>query len=66
LGLIVLEPGATPDLEAIAGAAVATLARYKHARKLLLFDEFPRNTMGKVQKNILREDYADVFTPVVG
>jgi malonyl-CoA/methylmalonyl-CoA synthetase len=26
----------------------------------------PRNTMGKVQKNELRKDYADVFQPVAG
>jgi hypothetical protein len=31
------------------------LARFKHPRDLIVMDELPRNTMGKVQKNILRE-----------
>jgi malonyl-CoA/methylmalonyl-CoA synthetase len=54
LGLIVPEPGETPDLDAIAGAAAASLARFKQPAKLILIDALPRNTMGKVQKNILR------------
>jgi malonyl-CoA/methylmalonyl-CoA synthetase len=28
---------------------------------LILMDELPRNTMGKVQKNILRDQYKDLF-----
>ena len=63
LGLIVAEPGATPDLDAIAAAAAARLARFKHPRKLIVIDALPRNTMGKVQKNILREAYAGLFAP---
>jgi malonyl-CoA/methylmalonyl-CoA synthetase len=39
------------------------LARFKHPRKLLVVDALPRNTMGKVQKNILRERYKDLFAP---
>ncbi len=61
LGLIVPEKGATPDLDAIAAQASTSLARFKHPRKLLLIDELPRNTMGKVQKNVLRQAYADMF-----
>lgn len=34
------------------------LARFKHPRQYILSDTLPRNTMGKVQKNILRETYA--------
>ena len=61
LGILVPEPAVRPDLEAIMGAAKTTLARFKHPRKLVLIDELPRNTMGKVQKNILREQYKDLF-----
>lgn len=61
LGLIVAEPDADPDLDAIATAAGSSLARYKHPRKLLAIDHLPRNTMGKVQKNILRDTYAGLF-----
>ncbi|TMV04959.1 AMP-binding protein [Ruegeria sediminis] len=61
LCLIVPEPGAKPDLGAVMQAVSASLARFKHPRKLILLDELPRNTMGKVQKNVLRETYKDMF-----
>ncbi|MCG7629315.1 malonyl-CoA synthase [Epibacterium sp. MM17-32] len=61
LGLIVPEPGKAPDLEGVAETAGQALARFKHPRRLLVLDELPRNTMGKVQKNILRERYQDMF-----
>ncbi|POF29630.1 malonate--CoA ligase [Roseibium marinum] len=61
LGLIVPAPGETPDLEAVMSAAGSSLARFKHPRKLVLVDSLPRNTMGKVQKNVLREQYGDMF-----
>jgi len=37
------------------------LARFKQPKYIFLVDELPRNTMGKVQKNILREHYKDCF-----
>jgi malonyl-CoA/methylmalonyl-CoA synthetase len=61
VGLLVPEPGQAPDLEAIQTAAGKSLARFKHPRKLIVLDELPRNTMGKVQKNQLREAYKDLF-----
>lgn len=63
VGLIVARPGETPDLEAIGQTVAGSLARFKHPRKLIVIDALPRNTMGKVQKNILREAYADLFAP---
>ncbi|PIE10947.1 MAG: malonyl-CoA synthase [Rhodobacterales bacterium] len=62
VGLIVPAPGQTPDIEQIADAAGAVLARFKHPRRLIVIDALPRNTMGKVQKNQLRARYADLFT----
>ena len=61
LGVLVPAPGATPDTDAIMDAVRDVLARFKHPRKLVMLDELPRNTMGKVQKNILREQYQDAF-----
>ncbi|MEM6741298.1 MAG: malonyl-CoA synthase [Pseudomonadota bacterium] len=61
LALLVPEAGATLDLEAIERAIRASLARFKHPRKLLVVDALPRNTMGKVQKNVLRAEYRDGF-----
>jgi len=61
LGILVARPGETPDLEAISASAAAALARFKQPRKLILVESLPRNTMGKVQKNLLREEYAGLF-----
>ena len=63
LALIVAADDAAPDLDAIAAELRAALARYKHPRDLLIVDELPRNTMGKVQKNVLRARYRDRFVP---
>lgn len=61
LGILVPEAGQSPDLDAIMGHVKQALARFKHPRQLVVLDELPRNTMGKVQKNILRDQYADLF-----
>ncbi len=61
LGVIVAEPGETPNLEEMKIAVCNSLARFKHPRQLIVLDELPRNTMGKVQKNILRDQYKDLF-----
>jgi len=37
------------------------LAAYKTPKRVVFLDELPRNAMGKVQKNLLRERFADLF-----
>ena len=37
------------------------LAGFKVPRKIFSIDELPRNSMGKVQKNVLRDRFAKVF-----
>lgn len=49
------------DIEIIETAIKKSLARFKHPRKILIVDHLPRNTMGKVQKNLLREEYSEMF-----
>jgi malonyl-CoA/methylmalonyl-CoA synthetase len=63
VGLIVPVAGEEPDVAQIEGAATEALARFKHPRQILIVEALPRNTMGKVQKNILRDTYRDLFTP---
>lgn len=57
LGIIVPEKGQTPDLEQIMATVKNRLARFKHPKELFLVNELPRNTMGKIQKNILRDQF---------
>lgn len=63
VGVLVRRPGETPDTDAIMVSLGDTLARFKHPRKLLVVDALPRNTMGKVQKNVLRDEHQRLFTP---
>jgi malonyl-CoA/methylmalonyl-CoA synthetase len=37
------------------------LARYKQPKRVIVAPELPRNAMGKVQKNLLREEHGGVF-----
>jgi malonyl-CoA/methylmalonyl-CoA synthetase len=37
------------------------LARFKQPKRVLNVAELPRNTMGKVQKNLLRDQHGDLF-----
>ncbi len=62
VGILVPARDPAPDLDAIMASVQRSLARFKHPRKLILMDELPRNTMGKVQKNILRETFKGMFT----
>ncbi|MDF1749100.1 MAG: AMP-binding protein, partial [Alphaproteobacteria bacterium] len=61
VGVLVPQKGATLDPEAIMAAIAPNIARFKQPKALFIVDELPRNTMGKVQKNILREKYKDQF-----
>ncbi len=62
VGVLVAQEGATPDLDAIASAIKSELARFKHPKRLIVVPELPRNTMGKVQKNALRDAYGALFS----
>ena len=38
------------------------LAKFKMPKRVFIVDELPRNAMGKVQKNILRDAYKDIYS----
>ena len=59
--VVVRAKGATLDEQAVLDALKDRLARYKQPKRVLFVDDLPRNTMGKVQKNVLRETYADLY-----
>jgi malonyl-CoA/methylmalonyl-CoA synthetase len=37
------------------------IAKFKQPKRIVIVDELPRNTMGKVQKNLLRDTYKSSF-----
>ena len=61
VGVLVPQGGATIDTDAVAAAIAPKIARFKQPKAFYVVDELPRNTMGKVQKNILRDRYGDTF-----
>lgn len=40
---------------------LGTLARFKHPKRVLFVDQLPRNTMGKVQKSVMRETFKNLY-----
>jgi len=56
--VVVPRPGVALDEGEILAAVVDRLARFKRPRRVFLVSELPRNTMGKVQKNLLRDRFA--------
>ncbi|MEL6288490.1 MAG: malonyl-CoA synthase [Pseudomonadota bacterium] len=62
--IAVVVPKADAELSAdkIRAALADQLAKFKQPKRILVEDELPRNTMGKVQKAALRERLKDTFT----
>jgi malonyl-CoA/methylmalonyl-CoA synthetase len=59
--VVVGEKGKAPTEREIIAALEGRLARFKCPKRVIVVEELPRNTMGKVQKNILRETYRDLY-----
>ncbi|WP_170770699.1 malonate--CoA ligase [Ruegeria lacuscaerulensis] len=60
IAALVIEPSVKLEADQIAETIRDKLSRFKHPRRYEFVSELPRNTMGKVQKNVLRERYADM------
>jgi len=61
VAVVVPKAGAMLDAEAIVGTLKRSIANFKVPKKLFLAPELPRNTMGKVQKKLLRDEHAALF-----
>jgi malonyl-CoA/methylmalonyl-CoA synthetase len=61
VAVVISKPGATVQPEAILAELKAKLANFKIPKRCFVVPELPRNTMGKVQKNLLREQYKNLF-----
>ena len=61
MAVVIARPGAAPDPDRLIAELEAKLANFKIPKHCFVVDALPRNTMGKVQKNLLRERYAGLF-----
>jgi malonyl-CoA/methylmalonyl-CoA synthetase len=59
--VVVCTKDAKIDETSVLNALDGRLAKFKMPKRVIVVDELPRNAMGKVQKNILRETYADIY-----
>ena len=61
VAVVVARPGAQLDGAALAAALKVKIAGFKVPKRVLVVAELPRNTMGKVQKNLLRDAHKALF-----
>jgi len=64
VAVVVASASPAPSEADIIAAAKRELANFKVPKRVVFVDALPRNTMAKVQKNRLRETYADIFASV--
>ena len=61
VAIVIAKPGIELDAVALIMALKGKLANFKIPKQCYVVNELPRNTMGKVQKNLLREQYKSLF-----
>jgi malonyl-CoA/methylmalonyl-CoA synthetase len=59
--VVVCNKAAKVDEASVLNALEGRLAKFKMPKRVIVVDELPRNAMGKVQKNILRDTYAKIY-----
>lgn len=58
VAVVVPRAGAAIDVAAMQADLKSRIANFKVPKRIHVVDQLPRNTMGKVQKNVLRDTYA--------
>ena len=61
VAVLVARAGAAPDAAALIAELKTKIANFKVPKHLFVVPELPRNAMGKVQKNLLREQHKHLF-----
>lgn len=61
VAVLVARAGADIDLAALQSHLKTLIANFKVPKHIELIDQLPRNTMGKVQKNMLRDNYKSLW-----
>ncbi len=62
VAVVIAKPGAALDEKEMVAALGSELAKYKLPKRIYVTDSLPRNAMGKVQKNQLRDQHKATFT----
>ncbi|HEX5806293.1 MAG TPA: malonyl-CoA synthase [Macromonas sp.] len=61
VAVVVAKPGAQLQPDGVLATLKSQLANFKVPKRCFVVPDLPRNTMGKVQKNLLRAEYKDLF-----
>ena len=61
LAVVVARPDASPDTATLIAELKTRIANFKVPKQVFVVNELPRNAMGKVQKNALREQHKALF-----
>jgi malonyl-CoA/methylmalonyl-CoA synthetase len=61
VAVVVPRPGAALAPAGIVGALKGRIANFKVPKHVFVVAELPRNAMGKVQKNLLRDQHKGLF-----
>lgn len=59
--VVVTDKKTALDEASVIKALDGQIAKFKMPKRVIFVDDLPRNTMGKVQKNVLRETYKDIY-----
>jgi malonyl-CoA/methylmalonyl-CoA synthetase len=61
VAIVVPRPGSAPDAAALIAELKSKIANFKVPKRVFVVGELPRNAMGKVQKNLLRDAHKGLF-----
>jgi malonyl-CoA/methylmalonyl-CoA synthetase len=63
VAVVSARPGATVAEDDIRSGLAGVLAAFKVPKKICVLEQLPRNAMGKIQKNVLRDRFKGLFAP---
>jgi acyl-CoA synthetase (AMP-forming)/AMP-acid ligase II len=59
--VVVAKPGATIDEQALVEKVRASIAGFKAPKSVIVVDELPKTSTGKIQKNVVRKQFVDFY-----
>jgi malonyl-CoA/methylmalonyl-CoA synthetase len=63
IAVLVTKTATALNTDAMIASMKAVIANFKVPKRMFVVNELPRNAMGKVQKNVLRDQHKDLFIP---